>query len=77
MGFQKQKRYVAQEQQICFGTKEQYEGKLTNNQHRFNQVFITSSKDNDLYHECSILTFKPQAMPFDLVSDITLGVGSH
>ncbi len=31
MGFQKQKRYVAQEQQICFGTKEQYEGKLTNN----------------------------------------------
>jgi hypothetical protein len=74
MEFQRQKRYVAQEQQIRFGTKEQDEGKLENNQHRFNQAFITSSKDNDLSKECSLLAFKPQAMPFDLVSDISLGV---
>jgi hypothetical protein len=43
MGFQKQKRYVAQEQQIHSGTTEQDEGKLANKQHRFNQAFITSS----------------------------------
>jgi hypothetical protein len=50
------------------------EGKLENKQHRFNQAFITSSKDNDLYKECSLLAFKPQAMPFDLVSDISLRI---
>jgi hypothetical protein len=49
-------------------------GKLANNQHRFNQAFITSSKDNDFYKECNLLAFELQAMPFDLVSDISLGV---